>query len=76
MTALNRWEDWLGKTCAASCWLSPLPLECVAEVYSEDPGSDLDEAVRSSRSERRQPRARRFARRWSFWRSPPRAADL
>jgi hypothetical protein len=38
MIALNRWEDWLAKACAASCWLSPLPLECVAEGYCAGPG--------------------------------------
>ncbi len=76
MSALNRWEDRLGKTCAASCWLSPLPLECVAEVYGEDPGSDPEGAIQPARSESRPPRARRAARWWSLWRSDPRAAEL
>ena len=76
MTAQNRWEDWLGMACASSCWLSPLPVEWVAEVYRLDTRSDADAAAWESRPESRQRRAPQAARWWRQWRSALRAADV
>ena len=76
MTAQNRWEDWLGMACASSCWLNPLPVEWVAEVYRLDTFSDADAAAWESRPESRQREAPQAARRWRQWRSAPRAADV